>query len=102
MGAFYYEEDNEQFELNLGLEEVDNALANVSDTRTLVGIRLSAVETSRDNNSVTSLLVQREMSELEDLDYAEALSRLTAQASTLEAAQLSFARTQQLSLFQFL
>ncbi|MDX1480352.1 MAG: flagellar hook-associated protein FlgL [Woeseiaceae bacterium] len=88
--------------LNLGLEELDNALANVSDTRTLVGIRLSAVETSRDNNSVTSLLVQREMSELEDLDYAEALSRLTAQASTLEAAQLSFARTQQLSLFQFL
>jgi flagellar hook-associated protein 3 FlgL len=39
---------------------------------------------------------------LRDLDYAEALSRLTQQLFSLEAAQQTFARTQNLTLFRYL
>ena len=39
--------------------------------------------------------------EIEDLDYAEAISRLSAETTTLEAAQQSFVLTQQLSLFNY-
>ncbi len=88
--------------LNLGIQEIDVALDNLSDIRTQVGVRLSVIETQSDANNAASVFTQTTISELEDLDYAEALSRLSIQATTLEAAQKSFTLTHQLSLFQFL
>ena len=88
--------------LNTSMQEIDLALGNVSDLRTQIGIRLHAIENQADSNSASSLLAQQAVSELEDLDYAEALSRLSMQATTLEATQKSFVITQQLSLFNFL
>ena len=41
------------------------------------------------------------LAEIRDLDYAEAISRLTAESTTLEAAQQTFIRTQELSLFNY-
>ena len=43
-----------------------------------------------------------DMSELQDLDYAEAISRLNIQMLALQAAQQTFAKTQQMSLFNYL
>lgn len=88
--------------LNNGLQELDLALENVSGIRTEIGIRLNAIESQVDNNSGASLLAEQAISDIEDLDYAEALSRLTQQTATLEAAQQSFVITQRLSLFRFL
>jgi flagellar hook-associated protein 3 FlgL len=88
--------------LNNGLQEIDLALENVSEIRTEIGIRLGAIESQLDSNSSVSLLNEKAISELEDLDYAEALSRLTQQTASLEAAQQSFVVTQRLSLFNFL
>ncbi len=88
--------------LNSGLLAVDQALGNILDIRTQVGSRLAAIETQLDNNSAFSLTLQETIGELEDLDFAEALSRLSSQISVLEAAQQSFVRTQGLSLFNFL
>ena len=48
-----------------------------------------------------ALTLEETLAGIEDLDYAEALSRLSLEATTLEAAQQSFVRTQQLSLFNF-
>ena len=89
-------------EINTSIQEIDLAIANVSDVRTQVGTRLTAIESQVDSNGAAALLAQQTISELEDLDYAEALSRLTLQSSVLEAAQQSFVITQRLSLFQFL
>ena len=89
-------------EINTSIQEIDLAIGNVSDIRTQIGTRLSAIEGQADSNSAAALLTQQTISEIEDLDYAEALSRLTQQVSTLEAAQQSFVLTQRLSLFQLL
>lgn len=89
-------------EINTSIQEIDLAIANVSDVRTQVGTRLTAIEGQVDSNGAAALLAQQTIAELEDLDYAEALSRLTLQSSVLEAAQQSFVITQRLSLFQFL
>jgi flagellar hook-associated protein 3 FlgL len=80
---------------------VDQALGNVLDVRTQVGSRLAAIETQLDSNGAMALTLQSTLAQIQDLDYAEAISRLSAQATTLEAAQQSFIRTQQLSLFNF-
>ena len=69
--------------------------------RTQVGSRLAAIENQVDSNGAFALAMQASLAEIEDLDYAEAISRLTAETTTLEAAQKSFVITQKLSLFNY-
>ena len=88
--------------VNQGLANLDQAIGNILDVQTRIGSRLSAIDTQIVDNETASLTVQEALGALEDLDYAEALSRLTQQATTLEAAQKSFVATQRLLLFNFI
>ncbi len=87
--------------INAGLQNIDQAIGRILDVRTQVGSRLSAIEDQVDNNGAQVLNYRETLAGLEDLDYAEALSNLSMQATTLEAAQQSFIRTQSLSLFNY-
>ncbi len=42
------------------------------------------------------------MSQLRDIDYAEAISRMNQQLTGLQAAQAAYAKISQLSLFDYL
>ncbi|MDJ0750706.1 MAG: flagellar hook-associated protein FlgL [Woeseiaceae bacterium] len=88
--------------LNSSLQSIDQGIGRVLDVRTQVGSRLVAIEGQVDSNGAQILSYRETLAGLEDLDYAEALSQLSLQATTLEAAQQSFVRTQSLSLFNFL
>lgn len=88
--------------INASLQNIDQALGSVLNIRTKVGSRLAVIENQVDNNAALTLTIQETLSSVEDLDYAEALSRLSQEVTLLEAAQQSFVRTQQLSLFNFL
>ncbi len=88
--------------INAGLANIDQAIGRVLDMRTQVGTRLSAIESQATTNGALELTLQTTVADIEDLDYAEALSRLSIEATTLEAAQQTFIRTQSLSLFNFL
>ncbi|MDJ0813885.1 MAG: flagellar hook-associated protein FlgL [Woeseiaceae bacterium] len=88
--------------LNEGLLNLDQALGNILDVRTRVGSRLAAIENQVDSNGATKLSLQATLAEIRDLDYAEAISRLSAESAALEAAQKTFTYTQQLSLFNYL
>lgn len=87
--------------INASLLNIDQALGNILDVRTQVGSRLAAIESQVDSNGAFALSMQSTLSQIEDLDYAEAISRLSAETTTLEAAQQSFVLTQQLSLFNY-
>lgn len=87
--------------INIGLQNLDQAIGNILDIRTQVGSRLSAIESQIDNNGGFALSYQETLASIEDLDYAEAISRLSMETTTLEAAQQSFIRTQSLSLFNY-
>lgn len=89
-------------EINMGLLNIDQAIGNILDVRTQVGSRLAAIEEQVDSNGAFAISNQETLAGIEDLDYAEALSRLSIEATTLEAAQQSFIRTQSLSLFNYL
>lgn len=89
-------------DINTGLQNIDQAIGNILDVRTQVGSRLSAIENQIDTNGAYALTYRETLASIEDLDYAEAISRLSLEASTLEAAQQSFIRTQSLSLFRYL
>jgi flagellar hook-associated protein 3 FlgL len=70
--------------------------------RTRIGTRLNAIDQQRAVNEATIASLETNISQLKDLDYAEAITRLNAQSVGLEAAQQSYVRVQGLSLFNFL
>jgi flagellar hook-associated protein 3 FlgL len=84
------------------LGQIDNAMDNILGFRATVGARLNAVD--RQETSNLSLIEQLESARsiIEDLDYAEAASRLNLQSVTLQAAQQAFIKVQNLNLFNFL
>lgn len=88
--------------INAGLQNIDQGIGNVLDVQTRIGSRLAAIESQIDSNGAFALTVQDTLGSIEDLDYAEALSRLSLESTTLEAAQKSFVATQRLSLFDFI
>jgi len=81
--------------LTAGLETIVNTQAEI-------GSRLNAVDQQRDVSSGISFAVEKTLSQLKDLDYASAISKLSLQTLGLQAAQQSFSRVQNLSLFNFL
>ena len=89
-------------QINASLQNIDQAIGNILDVRIQVGSRLAAIESQVDSNGAFKLNYQDTLASIEDLDYAEVLSRLSLEATTLEAAQKSFLRTQSLSLFNYL
>jgi flagellar hook-associated protein 3 FlgL len=82
--------------------EISAAISHVSTERASVGARLNSLESMAITAEDTGFLYESRLSELQDLDYAEAISRLSQYQLQLEAAQLSFKQTSQLSLFSIL
>ncbi|MAC98628.1 flagellar hook-associated protein 3 [Pseudomonas abyssi] len=86
----------------VSLENLDNAMNKVLGVQTTIGARMNVIESTLTENEEVSLINTSVTSELEDLDYAEALSRLSLQSVVLEASQQSFVRVSGLSLFNLL
>ncbi|APV51386.1 flagellar hook-associated protein 3 [Betaproteobacteria bacterium GR16-43] len=81
--------------LGRGLDSVLNA-------RSGAGSRLSELEGLTAGSSAESLLHASRLSALQDLDYASAISKLQRQDLSLQAAQQTYQRVSQLSLFNYL
>ena len=86
----------------VSLENLDNAMNKVLSVQTTIGARMNVIESTLTENEEVSLIDTSVTSELQDLDYAEALSRLSLQSVVLEASQQSFVRVSGLSLFNLL
>ena len=67
-----------------------------------MGTRMRRAEMQTDTNDAFNYQLQETLSGLQDLDYAEAISRLNIQMLALQAAQQTFAKTQNMTLFNYL
>jgi flagellar hook-associated protein 3 FlgL len=61
-----------------------------------------AIDQQESLNADFAVHLNTTLSSVRDLDYAEALSRLSQELFGLDAAQQAFARAQNLSLFRYL
>ncbi len=84
------------------LQDVDQALNHIIVSRAEVGARRNSIETSVEENEAVAFELTRNLSDIRDLDYAEAVSALQFQLVSLEAAEKSFAAIQRLSLFDYI
>jgi flagellar hook-associated protein 3 FlgL len=84
------------------LENLDFAIENVLKARTQVGSQMVEVEQLQSLGGDLELQYTEAISRLEDVDYADAISRLMKHQTFLQAAQQSYLRVTNLSLFNFL
>ena len=89
-------------DLGQSLSTLDQALEHLQSRRTIVGNRLQALDTRINENADQRLTLQSTISELQDIDFAEAVSRLNLQSTALQAAQQAYIKIQGLSLFNFI
>lgn len=89
-------------EVNNAIENLDQSLGNVLQVRADVGGRLQSIDSQQNTNTDLGLQLKTNLSQTRDLDYAEALTRLNQQLTSLQAAQQTFVKMQGLSLFNYL
>lgn len=96
----------EQATFNTGLTtaigKMKSGLDNVLNVRAKVGAQLDELDKLNDSGSALDLQYQTALSEIQDLDYAQALSDVSKYETIMEAAQKTFTATSQLSLFNFM
>ena len=88
--------------ISQGLEEISTLTDDMALSLADLGSRMNTVDNQRDILADTKLRYQELLSNAEDLDYATAVTKLSAQMLSLEAAQASFAKISQLNLFNYL
>ncbi len=89
---------------NMGefLNDLDTFLNRTLEIRTSIGGRMNNLESQKLSNDADIFIKESTISELRDTDLAEAISQLTLEQTTLDAAQAIFSRITGSSLFNFL
>jgi len=88
--------------INRFFTDIDRAMENFRSMRAEIGARMNALDSQQSLNEDAILRTRETISELEDLDMSEAITRFRQQEVALQAAQQSYTRIQGLSLFNFL
>ena len=84
------------------IEDLQTATNTIVDRRAAVGARHATVDRADTQRLSDDEILRGTLSDIRDTDYAEAISRLSFQLQSLEAAQQSFVRVQILSMFNLL
>ena len=88
--------------LSQSMNEMDQVLDKFLGARAVLGNRLQQLDVRANENIDAKIRYDRSISELKDLDYAQAASRLNMQMTGLQAAQQSYVKVKGLSLFNYL
>ncbi len=84
------------------LVELDNSLDTMLGVQAELGAEQNRIESTVELHRTVELQSKQALSSLRDVDFAQAVSDLSYQAFLLEAAQQSFIRVNNLSLFNSL
>lgn len=87
---------------NETLAQIEKALSHVTTKRTESGIRLTLIETRKNNHMDSELYLAQGQSNIEDLDFAKAISTFEQSQVALQAAQQTFVQIKGLSLFNYI
>jgi flagellar hook-associated protein 3 FlgL len=88
--------------LNQANSNVDKSLSNVLTARTNFGTSLKELDELNSAGDSLGLIYKQELSDIQDLDYAKAITELNQNQVVLQAAQQSFVKATSLSLFSYM
>lgn len=85
-----------------GIDEIDGMQQNISDATAQVGSNMNVVDSQNAVLDEVKLRLQSTLSDIQDLDYTAAITKMNKDQLALQAAQSSFAKLAQESLFKYL
>jgi len=96
--------NNAQIATQIGgsLQQIDNAITRLNDVSASVGARINAITSSQTSAQSEQTNLTASISQLQDIDYAAAITQLNTEEISLQAAQASYASIAKLSLFNYL
>jgi flagellar hook-associated protein 3 FlgL len=94
--------DGDTSGISTGLDSLDQMISNLTYALAEVGADQNVVQSQLDVLGETALRLKSTLSNIEDLDYAEAVTRMNKEMMAMEAAMGSFAKISGLSLFDYI
>src|SRR5574337_633135 len=91
-----------QNDINTEFANLDQAIDTITRTRGMVGARMNALDQQGALNDDLTLQYKTSLSNVQDLNYYDAISQLGAQTTALQAAQQTFTKVQGSKLFDYL
>ena len=88
--------------LQSSLRDVARASEKMIDARAAGGAQLSAIDNAAALREANSVTLKDSLSQLRDLDYAEAIGQYKIENASLQAAQTVFTQMQSMSLFNMI
>jgi flagellar hook-associated protein 3 FlgL len=85
-----------------GIGELDKMQQGISDANAQVGTDMNVVDSQNSVLDEITLRLKSTRSDVEDLDYTEAITKMNKDQLALEAAQSSFAKISKLTLFSYI
>ena len=92
----------DRIKMKRGLDECDTMQNGISNGLGQIGADMEAMDFQNSNLDGSILQLKKTKSDIEDLDYTEAITRMNKDQLALEAAQSSFAKISKLSLFNYI
>ena len=93
---------NNQTNIAKAMSDAENFSEKLSKKRVELGLSQSRISNRLDIIDEKTILYKDLMSKSVDTDYTEAITKLSANMLALEAAQSTFAKVSQLSLFNYM
>jgi flagellar hook-associated protein 3 FlgL len=85
-----------------GIADIDSLQQGVSDATAQIGTDMNVIDMQNSVLDEITLRLKTTKSDAEDLDYTSAITKMNKDQLALEAAQSSFAKISQLSLFKYM
>ncbi len=95
-------QNSDQPNIQRGLSELTNLNLGITEANANVGTSLQAVDSQTSILSEVNLRLKSTLSDVQDLDYTTAITKMNKDQLALEAAQSSFAKISKLSLFTYM
>ncbi|MGO1117863.1 flagellin [Rhodovibrionaceae bacterium A322] len=89
-------------ELNNALELVQESMNEIPNIRSEIGASLAMLEQTEERLTNTQVYLDENMGEIENIDVAEAMTRLSTEKTQLESGYLITAQMQQIGLWNYL
>ncbi len=88
--------------LNSALDLLNSAMPKISGYRSEIGARQNALDRINDGHADAELYLQKQVSDIQDVDMTDAITRMTQDQMVVESSMATIARLSQLSLVDFL
>jgi flagellar hook-associated protein 3 FlgL len=98
----YISDDDYEEAIRDALVGVDNSLESIADSISILGSKMNTAQSVLESNLDIEIAHKTARAEIQEVDYAEAVSELSKQEAALQAAQATFAKVTGLSLFDYI